>query len=94
MRGGDDGVALVEVMVALFILIVVLAPITNSLVTALDISANSRQAVVAANLLSQSLDSARSEPFQDLTIATSTSTATLNAVTFSVPGGRPANSAP
>ncbi len=69
---------------ALFILIVVLAPITNSLVTALDISANSRQAVVAANLLSQSLDSARSEPFQDLTIATSTSTATLNAVTFSV----------
>jgi type II secretory pathway pseudopilin PulG len=84
MRGGDDGVALVEVMVALFILIVVLAPITNSLVTALDISANSRQAVVAANLLSQSLDSARSEPFQDLTIATSTSTATLNAVTFSV----------
>ena len=83
-RGGDDGVALVEVMVALFILIVVLAPITNSLITALDISANSRQAVVAANLLSQSLDSARSEPFQDLTIATSTSTATLNAVAFSV----------
>ena len=83
-RGGDDGVALVEVMVALFVFILVLAPITNSLLTALQVTGNSRQAVLAANLLSQTLDSARSEPFQDLAIATSTSTATLNSVTFSV----------
>jgi hypothetical protein len=77
-------VALVEVMVALFVFILVLAPITNSLVTALEVTSNSRQAVLAANLLSQTLDSARSEPFQDLSIATSVSTATLNSVTFSV----------
>jgi hypothetical protein len=83
-RDGDDGVALVEVMVALFVFILVLAPITNSLVTALEVSSNSRQAVLAANLLSQTLDSARSEPFQDLSIATTVSTATLNSVTFSV----------
>ena len=83
-RGGDDGVALVEVMVALFVFILVLVPITNSLLTALRVSSNSRQAVVAANLLSQTLDSARSEPFQDLPIATTTSTATLNGITFSV----------
>ena len=83
-RGGDDGIALVEVMVALFVFILVLAPLTNSLMTALRVSSNSRQAVVAANLLSQALDSARSEPFQDLPIATTTSTATLNGVTFSV----------
>ena len=83
-RGGDDGVALIEVMVALFVFILVLAPITNSLVTALEVTGNSRQAVLAANLLSQTLDSARSEPFQDLSIATTTSTATLNSVTFSV----------
>jgi type II secretory pathway pseudopilin PulG len=83
-RGGEDGIALVEVMVALFVFVLVLAPLTNSLVTALRVSSNSRQAVVAANLLSQTLDSARSEPFQDLAIATTTSTATLNGVTFSV----------
>jgi Tfp pilus assembly protein PilV len=83
-RDGEDGVALVEVMVALFVFILVLAPITNSLVTALEVTANSRQAVLAANLLSQTLDSARSEPFQDLPIATTTSTATLNNITFSV----------
>jgi hypothetical protein len=71
-------------MVAPFVFILVLAPLTNSLVTALEVTANSRQSVLAANLLSQTLDSARSEPFQDLSIATTVSTATLNSITFSV----------
>ncbi len=83
-RESDGGFTLVEVMVAVLLFMIAVPPLAGSFINAYSTAANNRFAVLAANLLSQTLDGVRSEPFADVAIGSITATQTVDNKVFTI----------
>jgi hypothetical protein len=71
-------------MVAFLVFFLALPAVTGAFLTAYSTTAKNRDGVLAADLLSQTLDGVRSVPFADLSVGTTTSTQTVDGTTFTV----------
>lgn len=82
---GEDGVGLVELLVALSLLALVMAGTLSGLVGSMQVTGTNRHRVVAANLASGEMELIRATPFADLEVGLSAPTTTVvNGVTYSV----------
>jgi len=80
----DRGFTIIELMVALLVFFIAVPSITYSLITTFDITAGNRARVLAADLLSQSLDAVRSMPFANVPLGNTTTTQTVENETFTI----------
>jgi hypothetical protein len=75
---------MIELMVALLVLFIAVPPITYGLIGAFNITAANRERVLAANLVSQTLDGVRSTPFANVQIGTATTSQTVDNTAFTI----------
>jgi hypothetical protein len=71
-------------MIALLVFFIAVPPITYGLMSAFTITAANRDRVLAASLVSQALDGARSIPFANVQVGTATTTQTVDNTTFTI----------
>ena len=83
-RAAEAGFTLIELMIALLVFFIAVPPITYGLISAFIVTAANRERVLAANLVSQTLDGVRSTPFANLSIGTSSTSQTVDNVAFTV----------
>ncbi len=81
---GDAGFSLIELLVAISILGVVMTGLAAGLITALDVTADSRDRTIAANLASQEIDLAGAVPADRLTDGTVFHTEDVQGTRFDV----------
>ncbi len=80
----DGGFTMVELMIALLVFFIAVPPITYGLLTAFNLTAANRERVLAANLVSQTLDGVRSTPFANVLIGTTSTSQSVDNVAFKV----------
>ena len=73
-----------EFQYLLLVFFIAVPSITYSLITTFDITAGNRARVLAADLLSQSLDAVRSMPFANVPLGNTTTTQTVENETFTI----------
>ncbi|HUG85607.1 MAG TPA: prepilin-type N-terminal cleavage/methylation domain-containing protein [Euzebya sp.] len=84
----DDGISLVEVLVAISVLAVVMAATASSVIQALQVARDSRESVIAANVVQYELERLRTIPFIDWVNAASGSGTATTTGSFQGPDGQ------
>ena len=79
---GEDGLSLLELVVALSVFVVMILGIVASIDSGLTLTRNNAARSVAANLASQEMDTVRSTPFTTLTARTVTQV--VGSTTYSI----------
>ncbi|WP_108665587.1 type IV pilus modification PilV family protein [Euzebya rosea] len=83
-RHADDGVSLVEVIVAISILAVVLTGTASALISSSAATRDSRDRSVGTNIAVEQLSALQAVPFTSLVIGRTTSTVVVDGITYSV----------
>ncbi|MGH2556850.1 MAG: type IV pilus modification PilV family protein [Actinomycetota bacterium] len=81
---GEEGLTIIELMVALTVFAVVMTGVASMLGTSLITTANNRNRSVAANLAAQEMEVVRATPFTQLPVGQTTSTQVVDGVLFTI----------
>ena len=83
-HGDEDGVSIVELIVALTLFSVLVGSLVGLIATGLSVARNNKDRSVAAHLASQEMDALRQKSFTSMTIGQSSRTTTVNSVRFTL----------
>lgn len=81
---GEDGLTIIELMVALTVFALIMTAVAAMLGTSLITTGNNRNRSVAANLAAQEMEVVRATPFTELPVGQVTSTQVVDGVLFTI----------